>query len=177
MRRGLVHPLLACNALGCCVSSYHTGSNRLHCRQRRVDSRRAAGIGRFFKAQAPACVALAGQQHLVKAAPVCGWHRSARAAAPGPPPPGRRCGGCCRARGHHVGQLAAVRGHAQALAQAFEQLGTALLVADVARQHIWGVVPLPRSCVGQAKRTPAGPAGRAMSSTIIRCTPVSISGW
>ena len=41
-----------------------------------------------------------------------------------------------------------------------------------------GVVPLPRSCVRQAKRTASGACSRAlMSSTIIRWTPVSTSGW
>ncbi|MNS99773.1 hypothetical protein D3C72_1341850 [compost metagenome] len=41
-----------------------------------------------------------------------------------------------------------------------------------------GVVPLPRSCIRQAKRTGSVAPSRALvSSTIIRCTPVSISGW
>ena len=41
-----------------------------------------------------------------------------------------------------------------------------------------GVVPLPRSWQRQAKRTGSDAPSRAlMSSTIIRCTPVSISGW
>ena len=41
-----------------------------------------------------------------------------------------------------------------------------------------GVVPLPKSCARQAKRTTSGAFSRAaMSSTIIRCTPVSTSGW
>ncbi|MPN41997.1 hypothetical protein SDC9_189553 [bioreactor metagenome] len=41
-----------------------------------------------------------------------------------------------------------------------------------------GVVPLPRSCIRQAKRTPSGACSRAaMSSTIITWTPVSTSGW
>ena len=41
-----------------------------------------------------------------------------------------------------------------------------------------GVVPLPRSWPRQAKRTSIGACNcAAMSSTIMRCTPVSTSGW
>ena len=41
-----------------------------------------------------------------------------------------------------------------------------------------GVVPLPRSCSKQARRTGNEACRRAlMSSTIMRCTPVSTSGW
>ena len=41
-----------------------------------------------------------------------------------------------------------------------------------------GVLPLPRSCTRQAQRTGSGDCRRAaISSTIIRCTPVSTSGW
>ena len=117
------------------MSSYHTGSNRLHRRERGVDAR-ALGIGFFLEMQAPARVALAGEQDLVepcrladRVAALQQPHQRGRAQV------AAAVDVAVLAR-HHVGQLAAVRGHAQALAQALEQLGTALLVADVARQHI-----------------------------------------
>ena len=43
---------------------------------------------------------------------------------------------------HHVGQLAAVHRHTQALAHTAQQLGTALLVAQLARQDVGGRVAL-----------------------------------
>ena len=39
---------------------------------------------------------------------------------------------------HHLGQLGTVGGHAQALAHGFEQAHAALLMANVARQHVGG---------------------------------------
>jgi hypothetical protein len=80
--------------------------------------------------------------------------------------------------GHHVGQFAAVGGHAQAVGQCTCQLGAAAFVAQVTWPLHGRVVPLPRSW------HQAGPAHRqrrvqqrAQSSTSSRCAPVSISGW
>ena len=52
--------------------------------------------------------------------------------------------------GHRLGEFPAGGADPQAIAQRPRELDAALLVADVARQPVGGVVPLPRSWHRQA---------------------------
>ena len=77
---------------------------------------------------------------------------------------------------HHLGQFAAVGRHAQPLAHRAQQVDAALLVADVARQHVGRrralaevVAPGRRSAPAAARR--AAPPCRAPSSGARRCRP------
>ena len=94
-------------------------------------------VGRAFKPEPPACIAFTGQQHLVKA-----LRPAQRVAALQQPHQGRGAELSAAVyvavfTRHHVGQLTAVGGHAQALAQPAQQFRAALFVADVPGPQLW----------------------------------------
>ena len=89
--------------------------------------------------------------------------------------PGRRCGGCCRA---HAPPRRRSRGSPPARAGARphpQQFGAALLMANVARQHIPGVVPRQNRAPGRQSVRTSGACSRrpcpAPSSGARRCPP------
>ena len=94
------------------------------------------GVGLMLQALAAPGVALAGPQHLLKALGLAQRVAAAQQAQQG-----------CRAQAgaavdvavlacYHVGQFAAVGGHAPALAHALQQARAAFFMANVARQHV-----------------------------------------
>jgi hypothetical protein len=116
-------------------------------------SSRSAADRAVPPAQPPARIALAGEQHLLEALRLAEGVAAFQQAH-------QRRGAELRAAvdvavlaRHHVGQLAALVGHAQALAHAFSSCALRCSWPMCFGRTSAGVVPLPRSCVRQAKRT------------------------
>ena len=119
---------------------------------------RAAGRARRSQAEPAARVALAGQQGLARSARAGAARRSARAGAAcaaAPSPPLRCTLPCSRATTSASSrQSPGTRSRSHS---ARSELDAAHFVADVARPaRRAGVLPLPRSCTRQAKRTGSG---------------------
>ncbi|MNT43659.1 hypothetical protein D3C72_1801430 [compost metagenome] len=98
----------------------------------------ALRVGGFFKPQPSARIAFAGQQDVGEP---LGLADGVAALQKAHQRGGRQIGAAVDVAvlaGHHIGRLAAVHGHAQALGHVFQQLRTALLMPDVAGQYVGG---------------------------------------
>ena len=122
-------------------ASHPAGVHRLRCLQglQQPLPLRVRGI---LKAQAAPRIAFAGQQGFVKTgrfskriAALQQAHQRGRAQL-------AAAVNIAVLAGYHVGQFAAVVGHAQALANLFQQAGAACFVADMARKHLGRCRPL-----------------------------------
>ena len=90
----------------------------------------------FSRAQTPACIAGASQHDVGKALRFSKGVAALQQAHHGGGVEVLAAVNIAVLTGHHIGQLAAVGRHAQALAQRFEQARAALLMPDVAGQQL-----------------------------------------